>query len=103
MRNDDGFEIDRAFDLLPHVIGASWASIWFRINKIRQPTQEEFRNKVVEYFKMLDALVDSYPKSGEFQEMTLHVKRVYQEEIKKILAGKNPEIEKRFKRYVDYG
>ena len=103
MRDDDGFEIDRAFDLLPHVIGASWASIWFRINKIRHPTQEEFRNKVVEYFKMLDALVDSYPKSGEFQEMASHVKRVYTQEIEKILAGKNPEIEKRFKRYVDYG
>ena len=103
MRNDDGFEIDRAFDLLPHVIGASWASVWFRMNKIRQPTQEEFRNKVVEYFKMLDALVDSYPKSREFLEMNSHVKRAYQEEIEKILAGKNPEIEKRFKRYVDYG
>jgi len=103
MRDDDGFEIDRAFDLLPHVIGASWASVWFRMNKIRQPTQEEFRNKVVEYFKMLDTLVDCYPKSREFLEMTSHVKRLYKEEIEKILAGKNPEIEKRFKRYVDYG
>ncbi len=52
---------------------------------------------------MLDTLVDSYPKSGEFLQMTPHVKRRYQEEIGKIIAGKNPEIEKRFKRYVDYG
>ena len=51
MRDDDGFEIDRAFDLLPHVVGASWATIWFRMNKIKEPTQEEFRNKVVEYIK----------------------------------------------------
>jgi len=103
MRDDDGFEIDRAFDLLPHVVGASWAAVWFRMNRIRQPTQEEFRNKVVEYLKMLDVLVGSYPISREFQEMTLHIKRRYQEEIEKILDGKNPEIEKRFKRYVDYG
>jgi len=103
MRDDDGFEIDRAFDLLPHVVGASWASVWFRMNKKSQPTQEEFRNKVVEYLKMLDVLVDSYPKSGEFLAMALHVKRRYNEEIENILAGKNPEIEKRFKRYVDYG
>ncbi len=103
MRDDDSFEIDRAFDLLPHVIGASWAVVWFRMNKIREPTQEEFRNKVVEYLKILDTLVDSYPKSGEFLEMSSHVKRRYKEEIEKILSGGNPEIEKRFKRYVDYG
>ena len=100
---DDCFEIDRAFDLLPHVVGASWAAVWFRMNKRIQPTPEEFRNKVVEYFKMLDLLVDSYPESGKFLEMTSHVKRRHKEEIEKILAGKNPEIEKRFKRYVDYG
>jgi len=103
MRDDDCFEIDRAFDLLPHVVGASWAAVWFRMNKRRQPTPEEFRNKVVEYFKMLDVLVDSYPKSGEFLEMSSHVKRKHSEEIEKILSGKNPEIEKRFKRFVDYG
>jgi hypothetical protein len=103
MRDDDGFEIDRAFDLLPHVVGASWAVVWFRINNIRQPSQEEFRNKVVEYLQILDALIDSYPKSGEFLQMASHVKRRYKEELEKILAGKNPEIEKRFKRYVDYG
>ena len=103
MRDDDGFEIDRAFDLLPHVVGASWAVVWFRMNKIRDPTQDEFRKKVVDYLKILDALVDSYPKSEEFLEMSSHVKRRYKEEIEKILSGKNPEIEKRFKRYVDYG
>jgi len=103
MRDDDYFEIDRAFDLLPHVVGASWAAVWFRMNKRRQPTPEEFRNKVVEYFKMLYVLVDSYPKSEEYLEMSSHVKRKHNEEIEKILAGKNPEIEKRFKRYVDYG
>ena len=103
MRDDDGFEIDRAFDLLPHVVGASWATVWFRMNKMRRPTQEEFRNKVVEYLQLLNALVDSYPKSGEFLEMISHLKRRHKEEIEKILSGKNPEIEKRFKRYVDYG
>src|SRR5215813_7072700 len=98
MREDDGFEIDRAFDLLPHVIGASWASIWFRVNKIRHPSPDEFRNKVVEYFQLLSALINSYPKSAEFTEMSLHIKKRYDEEIEKILSGKNQEIEKRFKR-----
>ena len=36
------FEIQSAFDLLPHVVGCSWATIWFRLNKIKNPTREEF-------------------------------------------------------------
>lgn len=103
MREDEGFELDRAFDLLPHVIGSSWAVIWFRVNKIKKPTREEYRNKVVEYVKMLDSLIDSFPKSENFQEMVTFTKKRYQDEIEKILAGKNLEVEKRFDRYVDYG
>lgn len=103
MRDDEGFEIDRAFDLLPHVVGASWATIWFRMNRIRRPSIEEFRNKVAEYFMMLDPLVNTYSKDEKFADMTRHIKIRNQEEIERILKGKNQEIEKRFKRYLDYG
>ena len=48
MREDQRFEIDRALDLLPHVIGGSWAMVWFRMKGIRNPTKEEFRDKVIE-------------------------------------------------------
>jgi hypothetical protein len=103
MREDEGFEIDRAFDLIPHVIGSSWAVSWFRLNKIKEPTREEYRNKVVEYVKLLENLVDSFPKSDNFEELTAFAKKRYGDEIEKILAGKNFEVEKRFDRYVDYG
>jgi hypothetical protein len=102
MREDEGFEIDRAFDLLPHVIGASWATIWFRTNKIRKPTREEFRNKVAEYYKMLDPLINAYSQDENFSEMTVHIRNRNQLEIERILAGKNDEIERRYKRYVEY-
>lgn len=101
MRDDEGFEIDRAFDLLPHVIGASWATVWFRINKIR-PTKEEFRNKVVEYYRMLEPLVNAYSQNENLKEMAGHIRNRHHQEIERILAGKNDEIEKRFKRYVEY-
>lgn len=103
MRNDEGFEIDRAFDLLPHVVGASWATIWFRVNRIRRPSIEEFRNKVAEYYVMLDPLVNIYSKDEKFVDMTRHIKIRNQDEIERILKGRNQEIEKRFKRYLDYG
>ncbi|TLX82034.1 MAG: hypothetical protein E6K98_06380 [Thaumarchaeota archaeon] len=103
MRDDEGFEIDRAYDLLPHVVGASWATIWFRMNRIRRPSQEEFRRKVAEYFKILDPLITLYPQNENFKEMIIHIKNRHQEEMDRILGGKNQEIEKRFKRYIEYG
>ena len=103
MRDDDRFEIERALDLIPHVIGTSWATTWFRLNKLRKPTREEYRNKVVEYIKILENLMDSFPKSDNFQEITLFTKKRYKEEIEKTLAGNNPEVEKRFDRYINFG
>ncbi|MGQ0796159.1 MAG: hypothetical protein ACT4N5_08275 [Nitrosopumilaceae archaeon] len=103
MNEDDRFEIERALDLIPHTIGAAWATTWYRLNKIKKPTRGDYRNKVVEYLKFLENLMDSLPNSDEFHELNLFAKRRYKEEIEKILAGKNSEIEKRFERYLNYG
>ena len=103
MKDEQRFEIERAFDLLPHVVGASWAVIWFRLSGIKSPTREEFRNKVIEYFNLLNPLFESYPQSGDFSEMSKYIKRRLNEEIDRIKKGKNQEIEKRYDRYVDYG
>ena len=43
MRNDERFEIERAFDLLPHVVGASWTAVWFRMQGLRKPCRVEVR------------------------------------------------------------
>lgn len=103
MRNDERFEIERAFDLLPHIIGSSWAVIWFRINKIKKPTREEYRKKVLEYLKMIDPLLESYPDDEQFSDIMKYIKFRREEEFRKILSGENPEVEKRYDRYVDYG
>ncbi len=103
MRDDQRFEIQSAFDLLPHVVGCSWTTIWFRMNKIKNPTREEFRKKVVEYFRVLEPLLDVYPKNENFKEITSYLNMRNVQELEKIINGKNPEIEKRYDRYVDYG
>ena len=103
MREDQSFEITRAYDLLPHVVGASWASIWFRMNRRSRPTKEEFREKVAEYFKMLDPLTNAFPEEENFKEIIAYVKERHEDEIRRILTGNNSEIEQRYKRYVDYG
>jgi len=103
MIDDQRFEIQSAFDLLPHVVGCSWATIWFRMNKIKNPTREEFREKVVEYFKKLEPLLEVYPKSENFKEIVGYINNRNAQELEKITKGKNPEVEKRYDRYVDYG
>ena len=103
MRNDERFEIQRAFDLLPHVIGCSWASIWFRMNGIKKPTRDEFRAKTTDYFKMLEPVFEVYPKEEKFQAIQKYIEFRKNDEIKKILDGLNPEVEKRYDRYIDYG
>jgi len=103
MRNDERFEIERAFDLLPHVIGCSWATIWFRMNGNKRPTREEFREKTIEYFKIIEPIFDSYPKEEKFQAIQQYINFRRDEEIKKITNGLNKEVEKRYDRYVDYG
>ena len=62
MRNDERFEIERAFDLLPHVVGSSWAVVWFRLNKIKKPTREEYREKVLDYLNVITSYSIHYTK-----------------------------------------
>ena len=103
LRDDQRFEMERAFDLLPHVVGASGAVIWFRLSEIKKPTRQEFREKVIEYFNMLKPLLESYPVSEKFTDITKYIQRREKEEIEKIRQGKHSEIEKRYDRYIDYG
>ncbi len=103
MRNDERYEIQRAFDLLPHVVGSSWAVIWFRMKGIKKPTKEEYREKTLEYLKMIEPVFYSYPKEEEFSEICKYIELRKNDVYEKIKSGENDEIEKRYERYVDYG
>ena len=103
MRNDERYEIQRAFDLLPHVAGSSWAVIWFRMKGIKKPTREEYREKTLEYFKKIEPVFDSFPREKEFDEINKYIENRKNEEFKKIKSGENDEVETRYDRYIDYG
>ena len=103
MRNDERFEIERAIDLLPHVIGASWAMTFFRLKKIRNPTKEEFREKTIEYLLKIEPLLKSFSNDKIFTEIQNYIETRSVLEIEKIKNGENNEIEKRYKRYIEYG
>ena len=103
MRDDEKFEIIRALDLLPHIAGASWAMLWFRINEIKNPTKEEFREKTVEYFNRIEPLMKSFETKKEFEDINQYMQNRFENEKKLIIKGENTEVEKRHQRYLDYG
>ena len=103
MRDDEKFEIIRALDLLPHIAGASWAMLWFRINEVKNPTKEEFREKTIEYFSKIQPLLESFDNKKEFEEINQNMKNRFENEKKIINSGDNNEVEKRYQRYLDYG
>ena len=103
MRNDERFEIQRAFDLMPHVVGGSWTVVWFRMKGIKKPTKEEFREKTLEYLKMIEPVFESYPKEENFAAINKYIDFRRNKEYEKIKLGENDEIETRYNRYVDYG
>ena len=103
MRNDERYEIQRAFDLLPHVTGSSWAVIWFRMKGIKKPTREEYREKTLEYFEKINPIFEALPRDEEFAAINKYIDFRRNEEIKKIKLGENNEVETRYDRYVDYG
>ncbi len=103
MREYQRFEIERAFDLLPHVAGAAWATTWFRFNGKKNPTREEYRNKVIEYMALLDPLFESLSDNVALEEIYKYIQSRKKTVIEQITNGLNKEIEKRYDRYVDYG
>ena len=103
MRDEQKFEIERALDLLPHVVGGSWAMVWFRLKEIKNPTKEEFREKVIEFFLDIDPLFKSFKTDESLNEINSYIENRLKNEIEKIKLGENIEIEKRYQRYIDYG
>jgi hypothetical protein len=71
---------------------------------IKKPTREEFREKTIEYFRLVEPVFDSYSKEEEeFAEICKYIEFRKKEEYEKIRSGENKEIEVRYDRYVDYG
>ena len=103
MRDDERFEIERAFDLIPHVVGASWATVWYRLSGRRRPRRDEFREKVIEYMVMIRPVYEAYEGTAGFEEISAYIRRRVDAEIARIRRGDNREIEKRYDRYIDYG
>ena len=99
----DFFEINRIIDELA-TDSAPCATTWFKVLEIKKPSQEEYRDKVVYFMKLIEEAISSaYPQNPNVDYLKSYVKEGMERQISLVLSGKNKEVEKRYKYYVDHG
>lgn len=103
MRDDEKFEIMRALDQLPQVAGASFATTQFRLAGSRKPTKQEYREAAAGYFEAACLALETFPDEERYAPIKQYIRERLKRELRSIMQGENPEIEKRYDRYVDYG
>jgi hypothetical protein len=98
----DFFEIERLVEDLAKIYSTACATTWFKLEKVKHPSREEFRSKVVEFMKHFNYTLSVYQAGQESDNFRSYASRLLQLEIERILSGNNKEVEKRYKYYVDY-
>jgi hypothetical protein len=98
----DYFEIDRLVEDFAKLYSTAFATAWFKIRGSRRPTQEEFRDKVVEFMNHFEYTLASFPQTPEADQFREQARKSLEKEIAKVLAGENKDVEKRYKYYVEY-
>jgi hypothetical protein len=98
----DYFEIDRLVEDLAKIYSTACATSWFKIMGNKRPAKEEFRTKVVEFMRHFEYTLSAFPQTPEAGKFSEHAKTLLDNEIARVLAGENKEVEKRYKYYVDY-
>ena len=96
----DYFEMERVIEELAKAYPAQCATTWFKITRNHKPSEEEYRNKVVEYMKIFEYLLATYPPGPDTDRLKELVKRILAKEIEKVLKGDNKDVERRHKHYV---
>ena len=96
----DFFEMERVIEELAKAYPAQCATTWFKITRNHKPSEEEYRNKVVEYMKIFEYLLATYPPSPDTDRLKELVKKILAKEIEKVLKGDNKDVEKRHRHYV---
>ncbi len=97
----DYFEVDRLVEELAKLYSTACATAWFKIEN-KKPTIEEYRSKVVEFMKHFEYTLSVFPKNSAAEDFKQHASKKLHEEISDVLSGRNKEVEKRYKYFVDY-
>jgi hypothetical protein len=100
----DFFEMDRVLDELARTFAAPSATTWFKVAGNKSPTREQYRLKVIEFMNLFEnTLSDGFQDYSNSVELLDFVKKRTKGHVDEILSGKNKDVEKRYKYYVEHG
>ncbi len=98
----DFFEIDRLLEDLAKIYSTQCAISWFKVNKIKKPTKEEFRILVTNFMKDFENSLSKFPETDDGKNFKNYSQDQLEIQIQFVLDGKNKEVEKRYKYYAEY-
>lgn len=93
------FEIGLLLENLAKNYGTPNANYYFRIHKIK-PSKDEYRKKVVEYMMHYKYTLESFKDTPNYNKFERYVDEHLSDESKKVLEGKNKDVEKRYSYYI---
>lgn len=99
----DFFEIERVIEELAKNYAAPCTTTWFKVSNNKNPSTEQYREKVVEFMKQFEAiLLGQLPPSEQSASCLEYAKKLLHTQISLIRRGNNKEVERRFQYYVNY-
>lgn len=98
----DFFEIDRLTEDLAKIYSSQLAVSWFKVNKNKTPTKDEFREMVVTFMKDFENTLSKFPDTDDGIKFKNYSMNQLQQQIQTVLDGENKEVEKRYKYYAEY-
>jgi hypothetical protein len=99
----DFFEIERVIEELAKNYAAPCTTRWFKVSNNKNPSTEQYREKVVEFMKQFEAILSGQlPPSEQSASCLEYAKKLLRSQISLIRRGNNKEVERRFQYYVNY-
>lgn len=97
------FEMERVLEEIVRTFAAPSATTWFKVTGDKRPTIDEYRMKVSEFMNIFESALSSGFQSGPNSSDILNfIKKGVRDHTILVLSGKNKEVEKRYKYYVEY-
>ena len=79
----DFFEIERLVEDLAKIYSTACATSWYKVNKISNPSIDEFRNKVVDFMKHFEYTLSTFPQNKD-EKFKKYARSLLHEEIERV-------------------
>jgi hypothetical protein len=99
----DFFEMEKVLEELARSLAAPSATTWFKVTGNKRPNPDEYRKKVVEFMNLFESSLSlGYQNNINSKDILDFIKKGVRDHATVVLSGKNKDVEKRYKYYVDY-